>query len=204
MSSYPYTPIRVAWKRPQIDRELLARFMRRSDLAGPVALARGAGDSGRLGRRLLLVLQYRPVAADGTGAVRPRRSVRVQPADARTLASHHVPNAVAEQPVRAHLRAGALEQQSRHLPDEPQVPPPLHPAPAQRGRARASEGQDHRAGAAAGLPGGGHQRPGDHAVRSDLRDLPALPEQPAPQRMAALRVRAGHRARAAARRTGGR
>ena len=34
MSSYPYTPIRVHWKRPPIDRELLARFMRRSDLQG--------------------------------------------------------------------------------------------------------------------------------------------------------------------------
>ena len=34
MSSYPYTPIRVHWKRPQIDRELLVRFMRRSDLHG--------------------------------------------------------------------------------------------------------------------------------------------------------------------------
>ena len=34
MSSYPYTPIRVPWKRPPIDRELLARFMRRSDLQG--------------------------------------------------------------------------------------------------------------------------------------------------------------------------
>ena len=34
MSSYPYKQIRVAWKRPRVDRELLARFMRRSDLQG--------------------------------------------------------------------------------------------------------------------------------------------------------------------------
>lgn len=34
MSGYPYKPVDVAWERPQIDRETIRKFTRRSDLQG--------------------------------------------------------------------------------------------------------------------------------------------------------------------------
>ena len=129
MSSYPYTPIRVQWKRPPIDRELLARFMRRSDLQGlwhslgvlAVLAASGALCYWfyRTGQWVLMALAL--YLHGGLFAFGPQTHELSHRTMFRSRWLNNLFGRV--------FGLDSLELQPRHLPHEPQIPPPLHAAP---------------------------------------------------------------------------